>query len=179
MKNRFLNFAIAISICGLFAFTFVNINWNIDPNYSIKFSGSQAAGTFTGLRGKTMFNPNNLAASSIDVTVDARTIKTGNATKDDHARGKDWFDVATYPNIRFTSSSFGKSGNFWVVTGILELRGVKKQVQIPFTFSESANKGRFVGSFKVKRKDYGIFGNFFGFTVGSEFDIQLNIPVSR
>ncbi len=161
------------------AFAVLNSSWNIDPNYSIRFNGNKAAGTFSGLRGQIIFTPNELASSLIDVTVDANTIKTGNETKDKHAKGQDWFDVKKYPYIKFTSSSFSKSGDTIIVSGILELHGIKKNVQIPFAFSESGSKANFTGNFKVNRRDYGIKGNFFGFTVGNEFEVKLNIPVTK
>ena len=167
------------TITAFMSFAIFNINWNIDPNYSIKFEGSKVEGTFSGLAGKISFNPNDLMNSFIDVTVDANTIKTGNSTKDGHAKGEDWFHVAKYPKIKFTSQSFTKSGNAIVVTGTLELHGTKRQIQIPFTFSEAGSKGLFAGKFKLNRKDYGINGNFFGFTVGKDFEVTLNIPVVK
>jgi len=154
-------------------------NWNIDPNYSIKFSGTKAEGTFSALKGTIIFDPHNLPASKIDVTVNANTIKTGNDTKDEHAKGSSWFDVEKYPVIKFTSSSFSKSADKYIVTGILELHGTKKKIQIPFSFTNSGGKGLFTGDFTINRKDYGINGNVFGFAVGTEFTVSLKVPVKQ
>jgi polyisoprenoid-binding protein YceI len=163
----------------LSAFTIGLINWNIDPNHVIKFSGGKVGGTFSGLRGTIDFDAQNLAQSKIDVTVDVNTIKTGNSTMDKHAIGDSWFDAAKYPIIKFTSSNFAKTTDKIIVTGTLELHGVKKQIQIPFTFSNTNGKGTFVGGVKINRKDFGIKGNMFGFAVSSEFDIALQVPVSK
>jgi polyisoprenoid-binding protein YceI len=179
MKKIIKLLVITISVVTISAYTILEFNWNIDPNYSIKFKGNKAEGTFSGLTGKINFNPNDLANSLIDVTVEANTIKTGNSTKDGHAKGEDWFNVAKYPLIKFISQSFTKSDNSIVVSGNLELHGTKKQIQIPFNFSEAGMKGLFTGKFKGNRKDYGINGNFFGFTVGKEFEVTLNIPVTK
>ena len=169
----------ALMVCSLFAFTLLEGNWNLDPNYSIRFSGKKAEGTFSGLVGTVVFDKDNLANAKIDVAVDAGTIKTGNTTKDKHARGDSWLDVAKYPQIKFTSSSFAKNGALYLVTGVLELHGVKKQIQIPFNFSRLANNANFAGSFKINRKDDGINGNMMGFLVGDEFDVTLNVPVTQ
>lgn len=59
------------------SFTLLSIRWNIDPDYSIKFSGTRAEGTFSGLSGKIVFEPARLAQSSFDVEVDVNTIRTG------------------------------------------------------------------------------------------------------
>lgn len=179
MKKLLKPFLLAVSLFVVTAFSILQFNWNIDPNYSIKFSGSKAEGTFSKLAGKINFNPNDLTNSVIDVAVEVNTIKTGNTTKDNHAKDEDWLNVAKYPKIKFTSQTFTKSAKTVIVSGILELHGTKKQVQIPLTFSETGTKGLFTGKFKINRKDYGINGNLFGFAVGKEFEITLNIPVTK
>ncbi len=170
---------LAAGVLSLTAFTILNINWNIGPNYSIKFSGTKAEGSFTGLAGTINFDKGQLANAKIDVSVDANTINTGNSTKDKHAKGDSWFDVAKYPKIKFTSTNFTKNANQFIVTGILELHGTKKEVVFPFNYVENGNKATFNGSFKIDRKDYGIKGNMMGFMVGNEFTVTLNIPVTQ
>jgi polyisoprenoid-binding protein YceI len=169
---------LTIAFCAS-AFMVIGVNWNIDPNYSIKFSGKKVAGTFSGLSGNVIFDPNNLQTSKMEVSVDVNSIKTGNTTQDDHAKGDSWFHAVKYPKISFTSSSFSKTMNGFVVNGNLTLRGVTKAVSIPFQFSETQGKGLFVGNFKVNRKDYGIKGNAFGFLVGEEFSIELKVLVMK
>jgi len=173
--------SLLLGITGLLAgsaFTFLARNWNIDPGYAIKFSGRRAEGTFSGLSGRIAYDPDDLEHALIDVTVDARTIQTGNSTKDGHARGSSWLDTEKYSVIRFTSTSFERSGDQNVVAGRLELHGVSKPVQIPFRFSPAANGGTFTGTFTINRKDYGIEGNFFGFAVGDAFEVTLRVPVT-
>lgn len=154
-------------------------SWNLDSGYSIKFAGSKAEGTFSGLTGTLAFDPAQPAGASMRVAVDAATIKTGNSLKDKHARGDSWFDVAKYPKIYFQSTAFARAGSGYVVRGDLTLHGVKKPVIIPFQFSQQGEKGVFTGQFKVNRKDFGINGNALGFTVGEELDVTLRVPVSR
>ncbi|AII54326.1 YceI family protein [Hymenobacter sp. APR13] len=154
-------------------------SWNLDPNYTIRFAGSRAEGTFTGLTAAITYNPADLSSAFMRVTVDAATIKTGNSLKDKHARGEDWFDVATYPKIYFQSTEFSRVGSGYAVRGDLTLHGVKKSVTIPFQFSQQGDKGVFTGQFKVNRKDFGINGNTLGFTVGEELDVTLRVPVRR
>lgn len=175
-----MNFAtrslfIATSILALTAFTVLNSSWDINPNYNIKFSGRGATGTFTGLKGIVNFDPRNLASSKIDVSVDATTINTGNKKKDEHARDEAWFDVAKFPEIKFTSSKFTKTADAFSVHGVLDLHGVHKEVDIPFTFTNNT----FLGTFKVSRKDYGIKGSGPSFLVSSDFEVNLNVPVTK
>lgn len=162
------------------AFGMLSASWNISPDYAIRFSGSKAEGTFWGLRGIITYDPAAPAQTAIDVSVDAATIKTGNSLKDKHARGESWFDVQKYPTIRFTSSSVARRGDTYVAAGCLTLHGVTKTVVIPFTFTQpAAGQGLFTGQFTLNRHDYGIEGNFLGFSVGDEFVVELRVPVAR
>ncbi len=179
MKKALKAATLAASLLLLTVVAVLSINWSIATNYSIKFSGTKAQGSFTGLMGTIDFDKNQLGNAKIDVSVEASTINTGNSTKDRHAKGENWFDVAKYPRIKFTSTRFAKQADQFLVTGMLELHGTKKEVSIPFNYTENGGNAIFNGSFKINRKDYGIKGNMMGFMVGDEFVVTLNIPVTK
>ncbi|MEL7423299.1 MAG: YceI family protein [Bacteroidota bacterium] len=161
-----------------FAFTpFYFSTWNIADDYNIRFSGRGAEGTFSGLQGTINFDAANLANAHMDVSVDVKTISTGNNTKNKHARGDSWFDAERYPKITFRSEQFRKKGQAYEVVGDLTLHGTTKEVTIPFTFTKNTNGGLFVGTFTVDRQEYGIEGPLLAFTVGDDFEIKLRVPV--
>lgn len=176
-KNIFTALMILVS-ASTFAFIYVERNErSIDDNYSLKFDTRSAEGTFSGLTGTVTFNPNNLTSALIDISVDARTIKTGNDKKDEHANGEDWLDTKAYPNILFKSHSFKGDGNTFTVIGDLTLHGVTKQVEVPFYYSEET--GTFKGEFFVNRKDHGIDGGGLkAIFVGEDIEISFHIPTS-
>lgn len=156
------------------------ISWNINEDYNIKFSGRGAHGTFQGLSGTIIFDPEDLSASLFEVSVDATTIETGNQTKNKHARGSKWFHTEEFPVITFRSSQFQSTAEGYLVNGELELHGVRKSIAIPFTFEEEAGAGGvFSGQFTINRKDYSINGNAFGFAVAKELEVELRVPVSK
>ena len=162
------------------AFGMLSASWTIGPDYAIRFSGSKAEGTFSGLTGTIIYDPAAPAQAAMDVRVDAATISTGNRLKDKHARGDSWFDVARYPTIRFVSTTITRRGDAYVASGQLTLHGVTRPVVIPFTFAQpAAGRGVFTGQFTLSRHDYGIEGNFLGFSVGDEFAVELRVPVAR
>jgi len=173
MKNLTL-IAILLTSFSFVAFTSIVLNkYQIADDYSIKFDGGGAAGTFSGLTGDIAFDANNLDASRINVSVDAATISTGNKTKDKHARGSSWFDVESYPNITFASEKFEKTAEGYSVTGMFEMHGFKKSETIPFTFKDNI----FAGKMTIDRQEYGIEGPFLAFTVSDEFEVSLRVPV--
>ena len=66
---------------------------------------SQTLGEFTRYDGTLKLDRANLAASSIDVTIDTASIDTDQADFDEHLRSADFFNVAQHPTMRFRSTA--------------------------------------------------------------------------
>ena len=171
--------ALATALATLSAFGVYSAHsYTITEDYSIKFDGRGAAGTFRGLTGTIVFDPDDLGAARMDVSVDAGTISTGNETKDRHARGEDWFDVEKYPRISYEATAFAKTATGYVAKGSLKLHGVTKRHDLPFTFVKTGDSGGvFVGRTVVDRGEYGIDGPWLGFAVADELGVELRVGV--
>jgi polyisoprenoid-binding protein YceI len=178
MKNLAGTLLLALVTISSFGFAYYQLTErNIDANYEMKFSTRSTDGTFSGLEGIVIFSPSDLETASLDVKLDASSIKTGNDKKDEHANSEDWLDTKKYPEIRFTSSKFQKQDDKYLVYGTMKLHGVEKDVQIPFSYNEES--GEFNGSFVVNRSDYGVTGvGMKAKFVGEEIEISFNIPTS-
>lgn len=167
----------------LFCYSYVSYaqvtSWKITDDYTIEFSGTKAEGTFRGLSGEILFDPNNLQASMFDVELDVGTISTGNKTKDKHARGESWFYAEKFPKIHFTSNKITSLRVGYEAVGQLEIRGVKKEVTLAFSFFDEGDQGMFEGELRVNREDYGIEGNLFEFVVGDEFAVTIQLTADR
>jgi polyisoprenoid-binding protein YceI len=149
--------------------------WRIAEGYQIRFDGKYAHGSFRKMEGSIRFDPADPDASRFEVSVDVASIDTGIALKNKHAQSDKWFDVETYPRIYFVSKSVSRTDTGFVVHGDLELRGIKKEIAIPFTFSTTDNQYLFYGRFKVSRGDFGI-----GKVSGKASDstaIEVSVPV--
>ena len=152
------------------------INWQIKEGYDLKFSGTKVEGNFEKIKGDISFDENDLSNSKFDLKIEVESIATGNFLKNRHAKGDDWFDAEKYPNINFVSSKFSKTTSGYLVTGKLTMHGVKKEIVIPFTFSNSV----FKGNFSVNRMDYKI-GTMEGMSkkVSNEIKLDISIPVIK
>ncbi|MEO1260214.1 MAG: YceI family protein [Bacteroidota bacterium] len=151
--------------------------WQITEDYEIRFSTRGAEGSLRNLRGNIQFNEPHLNEAKFDVAVEVATISTGNKKKDEHARGKKWLDAASFPEIKFISSAFEKQEEAFLVTGTLEIRGIRKEVTFPFQFSRDENKGLFEGRLTINREDFKIDGPMMAFMVGNKVEIELKVPV--
>jgi polyisoprenoid-binding protein YceI len=115
-------------------------------------------GFFEKWDAEVQLDPAKIENSSFKLTIDAASINTRVQRRDDHLRAKDFFDVATYPQIILISKKITKTGDkTYTVTGDLSFHGVTKQidVQISQVFYEN-NRGRFRATFPINRKEFGI-----------------------
>lgn len=126
------------------------------------FGYSYTYGMFGKYKGDFSIDMNNAAAGKFQFAIDAASLDTKSAKRDEHLRGPDFFNVKQFPEITFQSTSIVADGKKLNVTGNLTLHGVKKQVVLPLTYL-GAGKGPygnerigFYGNFKVKRSEFGI-----------------------
>ena len=157
---------------------YYNNNYQLNQDYSINFSTTRANGTLSGLAGEVLFDKENINKSYMDVTVDASTIKTGNKTKDKHARNSKWFDVKTHPTISFTSQSVSKTNKSYQVIGILSIKGISQKHTINFEIDKRNGENFLIGTTEVNRNKFNIEGNSFGFLVGDIVQIELRVPAN-
>lgn len=114
-------------------------------------------GRFKVFRSKVNFDPAAAAKASIDFEIDPASIDLGNKEANDEAKGKDWFNVKTYPTARFVSSAVKSLGNNrFEVAGKMTVKGKTRDIIAPVSFRQDGNVGFFEGSLTIKRADYGI-----------------------
>jgi len=124
-----------------------SVNFSIE-NMKIR----TVTGTFTGMKGEIRFDETDLANSNFMVTIETASINTENKKRDDHLRNEDFFHVEEYPLISFESSSILRTSSGFLTSGMLNMHGISREVEIPFTYSTN----QFVGILEVNRFDYKI-----------------------
>jgi polyisoprenoid-binding protein YceI len=146
--------------------------------FQIKNLGVNTGGSFSGLKGDIQFDPAHPESSSITATIETNTVNTDNDNRDEHLKSDDYFDVAKYPKITMKSVSFKhKSGSNYVGTFSLTIKDKTNTIDLPFTYTETGNTAVFKGSFKIKRSDYGIGGQFS--VMSNEATISIEVDTSR
>ena len=119
-------------------------DYAIDPSHTrIGFSARHAMvtkvrGHFDQFEGNAHVDTTTPANSSVNVTIEAASVTTGNEQRDGHLKTPDFFDIANFPQITFVSTSVERDGSEWDITGDLTINGVTKSVTIPFEETGSA-----------------------------------------
>ena len=170
-----ISFIISVIILSTLT-TVKTIDWQIKQGFSLKFSGTKVDGNFEDIKGTIAFDENDLPAAQFDLQIKVESIATGNWLMNRHAKGDNWFDAKKYPTINFVSNKFSKATNGYLVTGFLTMHGIRREIAIPFTFSNAVLKS----NFSVNRMDYKI-GTMEGMSkkVSNEIKLQIVIPVAR
>lgn len=125
-------------------------------HFVIKNFAIKTGGDFSGIKGAINFDPAKLAASSINVSVDAATIDTDSEMRDDHLKQDEYFDVAKYPTINFKSTKITPSsvaGRYFMF-GNLTIKGTTKPVEFGFSATPKDGGYLFEGEFEIDRLDY-------------------------
>lgn len=150
--------------------------WTVkDEAYVITFKGPKAEGIFKGLKANINFDAGNLEQSKFSATIDVNTINTGNGMKNKHAKSEDALNAKQFPTISFESSSILKKADSFEAIGKLTIKGITKELVLPFTFEIKNNEGIFKGKFLVNTKDFSI--NRTG--VPEKVEIDLVIPTTN
>lgn len=144
--------------------------WNIDPSHTtVEFIGrhlvfTKVRGRFTGVSGSVSIS-DDPTASSVEVTLEAASVTTGNADRDGHLKSPDFFDTETYPLITFKSTKVDWKGNEGTVTGDLTVRDVTKPITLEVelggvvTDPWGGNRAVFSARGNVNREDWGLVWN--------------------
>ena len=139
--------------------------YTLDPaksklEYEFVQAGAQNKGTFKKLTTTLDFAADNLAASKLDVVVDMTSLDSGDKERDDTLRGADLFNIAKYPQARFTSAQIVKTASGYDAVGKLTLRGVSRDTHVPFTLRTVTEQGKPVsyltGQTTIKRLEFGV-----------------------
>ena len=143
--------------------------WQIDPAHSSAgftvrhMMVSNVSGAFSKLSGTVDFDPQNLSQTRIETVIEAASLDTRNAKRDEHLRSADFFDVANHPTITFRSRRIEAAGEGKLrVVGDLTIRGVTKEVvlDVEGPTPEVKNRDTFrmgaSASTRINRKEFGV-----------------------
>jgi polyisoprenoid-binding protein YceI len=133
------------------------------------FRVNTVEGKLTGFEGDVLFDEQDLENSYFNVCVDPGTINTGIEMRDEHLLEEDYFDVSRHPRICFRSGSISPYEDGFLARGILKMKGIAREVNIPFKRSE---EHVLWGNFEINRLDHGI-GPSGGFLVGKTISISI------
>lgn len=118
--------------------------------------------------------------ASVRLDIDARSINTENASRDEHLRSADFFDVAKHPRITFVSREVHREGERVRVRGTLTMHGVSKDLDLDFQGAEGVNGAgvptwSYRATLTLDRLDYGIGADSIAAKISLKRPVELNL----
>jgi len=147
-------------------------------------AGAKNKGRFKQFAVSFDFSSANLGAGRLDVTVEMNSVDTGDEERDTTVRGTDLFSVAKFPQAHFTASQINKTAAGYEAVGKLTIRGVTRDMRVPFTFrtatENGAAAGYMSGKTSLRRLDYGVGQGDWKATdqVGDEVDVSFALRLT-
>ncbi len=144
---------------------------------------SHFSGSFSKFNADIHYDAQNLAASSVTATIDPVSVYTGVEARDHELRAKPFFDVKEFPEIKFVSTKVERKGKGFLATGNLSLRGVTKEVTIPFKMTGESKDSKgdvtvgFEGSLHISRNAYGFMWQMPKTTNWLGDDVEIDMSV--
>jgi len=192
-------FIVTMSVLLPFVFPLLTdaATWQIDPDHSsFEFKirhlmVSNVKGTFTKARGVATIDDQDIANLKVEAIIDAASVNTGHAKRDDHLRNADFFDVAKYPVITFVSKKVTKvDAGRLQVAGDLTLHGITREIRVdvegptPEIKDPSGNFRRgATATTRINRRDFGMTWNRVldagGVVVGEDVDIYVEVELIK
>ena len=127
---------------------------------------TKVRGAFNAFEGTVDLDGSDPSRSSARIVIEAASIDTRQAQRDEHLRSNDFLAMQEFPQITFVSTSARQTGETeFELTGDLTVKGTSAPVTIPFTYEGTAQdpygnvRVGFEGSVAINRKDYGVSYN--------------------
>jgi len=166
--------------------------WTLDPSHSeigftVRHAGiSKVRGQFTDAAA-TLDLAENVTDSKVNASIKTASFDSGDANRDGHVRGEDFFDVETFPEISFVSNTIVPKGDAYELQGDLTIKGITRPVALETEFNGVAvdpfgnTRAGLSAETTISRKDFGLTWNVAletgGILVSNEVKINIEAQV--
>ena len=155
-------------------------------SFKIRHLFSYVRGTFNEFEGTFHYAAGQPETWNAEVTIQAASIDTAVAQRDQHLRTKDFFDVAQFPTITFKSTGVSDvSASAAKLHGVLSMHGIEQPVTLDVEIHGEGKdpwgnlRSGFTAIMKLNRKDFGLGWNQVLETgqllVGEDVDVILEV----
>ena len=167
--------------------------WVVDPVHSqvdfrIRHLVGRVRGTFTDWYGLLETQNRDWTNGKVRVSVQTRSLDTGNKYRDADLRSSRFFAVDSFPQMTFESTRIIARGSSVELRGILTIKGRSRPIVLKGAYRgiardrEGHERIGFEASTTIDRRDYGITWNevVAGVsTIGNDVDITITIEAAR
>ena len=172
------------------------MSWQLDPGHTyIGFAGrhlmvATVRGEFEQFSGTVEFDEQDITRSQADIQIEAASVNTRNAQRDEHFRSADFFEVERYPYITFKSKRvIPQDAHHGQLVGDLTIRNITREVVLNGEYSGVSQTpwNTYSAGFslhgKVNRKDWGMKWNMVlaggGLAASDEITLTIDLELTK
>ncbi len=171
-------------------------NWQVDGTHSAvnltvrHMVISKVRGRFTKWNATLQLDTTDLTRSAVEVDIEAASIETGVADRDNHLRSPDFLDAAKHPSLRYRSRRVELvSPERLRVVGDLTIRDATREVVLDVEYGGQGKdpwgnqRAGFSATASLNRKDFGLTWNQAletgGLLVADRVDIEIELQAIK
>ena len=168
-------------------------SWTIDALHSQvmvavwHFNVAHLRAKFPRLKGGLEVDPEDPLRSKFEAEIEAASVLTGHERQEEFMRSEAWLDAEHHPLIKFAGTGIEPRPGGFTARGQLTLRGVTREVEIPFDFHGVIRdpwglRAGLTGELRIDRRDHGIrWDRIFswGLMAGHELTLSLDIELAH
>ena len=136
-------------------------------------------GRFTNWRADIRFDPDNLDASSVVVTIQTASASTGVTAHDGALPGPEWFDAAAHPTATFRTTRIRARDGGYEARGDLTIRGETRSVDLPFRLTIDGDRAAMTGSLTIDRRDFDVGAGAADDLISRDITINVRVDADR
>jgi polyisoprenoid-binding protein YceI len=170
------------------------MSWQLDPyhtqiEFAVKHLGMMTVrGHFTDVQSSGTIEPENPAASSLEVTLNVAGLKTNNEQRDKDLKSSSFLEADKYPTMHFKSTRIQPTGeDRYDMTGDLTIKETTKPVTLQVLrygeFNDPTMMGHrmaYSAEGQINRKDFGMTASMMldgKWVVGDEVKIFVEVEL--
>lgn len=167
--------------------------WVIEPSHSTieavarHMKITKVRGRFSSYEGKVTVPDDDALKASVEVTIDADSIDTGNEDRDAHLRSGDFLAADDHPTLQFVSTGASEVGGGYEITGELTMAGETRPVTLQVAYGGlmedpwGNTRAMFSAETTIDREDWGLTWNQAleagGVLVSKKIDIEIELQL--
>ena len=170
------------------------VRYDLDPDhvvvaFLVKHIGYEnVLGTFAGVSGHFLFDPETRTLGAVEVSVGADTVDTRHDARDGHVKSADFLNVAAFPTITFTADGgTPRSETEGTVDGTVTILGVSKPLSLdvtlnriaPYPFGHGKETVGISARGSLDRSAFGMSYGLAGEMVGDRIDLIIEAEAIR
>lgn len=148
-------------------------------DFEVKQAGAPFRGHFRRFGGEVCLQGERIVR--IDVWLEPASVETGLPEIDAALREREFFDVAAFSRLRFTSEAVEARGGTLLARGALEIKGRRREVQVPFTLQAAGGRLAVAGAIALNRLDFAVGTGEWADTrwLAAEVKVGFSAPLAR